>query len=29
VQMLGGVDSVLVLACGTSYYSGLTAEILD
>ena len=23
---LGGVDSVLVLACGTSYYAGLTAK---
>ena len=25
-EALGGVDSVLVLACGTSYYAGLTAK---
>ncbi|HLX80348.1 MAG TPA: glutamine--fructose-6-phosphate transaminase (isomerizing) [Burkholderiales bacterium] len=25
-RVLGGVDSVLILACGTSYYSGLTAK---
>jgi glucosamine--fructose-6-phosphate aminotransferase (isomerizing) len=25
-QILGGVDSVLILACGTSFYSGLTAK---
>ncbi len=26
-SVLRGVDSVLILACGTSYYSGLTAKI--
>jgi len=25
-KLLGGVESVLILACGTSYYSGLTAK---
>ena len=25
-KLLGGVNSVLILACGTSYYSGLTAR---
>ena len=25
-KILGGVDSVLILACGTSYYSGLVAK---
>src|SRR5258706_2606654 len=25
-KVLGGVDSVLILACGTSFYSGLTAK---
>jgi len=26
-KVLGGVESVLILACGTSYYSGLTAKV--
>ena len=26
-KVLGGVKSVLILACGTSYYSGLTAKV--